>query len=97
MRHRGKHKLPDALKQATCWRCQKRNRTQPVAVLMAYEYSRQVPSPFQFGEMDAYFCHHAQAWHIGHRGKRRAVEAAKYRMWGACDSGGFNQIFAHYY
>lgn len=79
-------------KQPTCWRCQKRNLTQLAAVLKAEEYCHKIPIPFQFGEMGAYFCHYAQAWHIGHKGKSAAIEEAKYRMWGACDSGEFSHI-----
>ncbi len=60
--------------------CQKFIRTQAEAVLEVDEYSRRIPPPFQFGEMNAYFCNHAQAWHIGHRGKRRSELAAYDRM-----------------
>jgi hypothetical protein len=78
--------FPHLEKQSTCRRCQKRNRTHHAAVLGSYEYCRRIPPPFQFGQMGAYFCHYAQAWHIGHKGKSRAIEEAKYRMWGAYDS-----------
>ncbi len=50
------------------------------------EYFTRVPVPFQFGEMNPYFCHYAQAWHIGHKEGRAAIREVKYRMWGACDS-----------
>ena len=87
-----KLKSPHSVEQPTCWRCQKRNRTKTVANLSAYEYSRKIPIPLQFGEMTAYFCYYAQAWHIGHKGKSKAIEEAKYKMWGAWNFGEFSHI-----
>ena len=96
MSNADKRKWGGALKKSICFRCHKVNRTERVAVLMADDYCRQIPPTFQFGEMDAYFCHYAQSWHVGHRGKKRAVEAARYRIWGECDPSVFNHIFARY-
>jgi len=96
MSNADKRKWVGALKKSICFRCHKVNRTERVAVLMADDYCRQIPPTFQFGEMDAYFCHYAQSWHVGHRGKKRAVEAARYRIWGECDPSVFNHIFTRY-
>ena len=80
MRYDFKQKWPYSRGYTACWKCQKLIRTHREAVLKAREYSRRIPPPFQFGEMNAYFCHYAQAWHIGHNGKRGAESAAYERM-----------------